>query len=165
MTGKSDLCIATAKWGKEGLKNVKNYHECKRTKTARSRLCGTHEKVLVNALTSSSGFYRRRIMREHFSNLTNEDIQEVEKAWGLTPEIIKGGHQLSILTSIIRLNEPIGIVELTHKTNDFFGYKWSKKQLAKYVAPLVREGVVTKQITSRRDLTNQGQEVIYSLSK
>jgi hypothetical protein len=157
------LCIAISQWGREDEKTVREAHDCQCLPTPHSRLCSVHERLLIKALTSSSGFYRRKVLRLHFENLTNEDLSAVEKAWSVKPQSSIVRSNLKTITTIIKLNQPITITALTERVNDYMGYRWSKKQIGKALSRSVKDGEVKRLTTTKTELTGQLSEVIYSL--
>ena len=157
------LCIAISQWDREGNKTVKRVHNCQCPPSPHSRLCRTHERLLIKALSSSSGFYRRKVFRQHFESLTNEDISSVEKAWQLKPKCSIVRSHIPTIVSIIELNQPISITALTERVNDYIGYRWSKKQIGKALSGEVKGGKIKRMTTTKTRLTGQLSEVIYSL--
>ena len=158
------LCIAISQWDREQNKTVKRPHNCQCLPSPHSRLCSTHERLLIKALSSSSGFYRRKVFRHHFENLTNEDILSVEKAWELKPNCSVVRSNVKTIVTIIKLNQPISITALTEKVNDYIGYRWSKKQIDKALTGLVKDGEIKRMTTTKTQLTGKLSEVIYSLN-
>ena len=159
------LCIAVSQWDREGNKTVKRVHNCQCLPTPHSRLCSTHERLLIKALSSSSGFYRRKVFRQTFERLTNDDILSVEKAWQLEPKCSIVRSHIPTIVNIIELNQPISITALTERVNSYIGYRWSKKQIGKALSGVVKGGKIKRMTTTKTELTGQLSEVIYSLKE
>ena len=163
----SELCRAVAQWGRLGHSTVRKAHPCGNSATHYTPYCIHHERQLVRALTSSSGFYRRKVFRNHFPDIQADELTQVEEAWSVKclsmNDPVTMRSNLDMMLSIIRLFQPITISILTEKVNQNVGYAFSKKQVGKALSTQVKEGLIVKGLTTSRALTEQASEVVYSL--